>query len=338
MLIDWVTARVPLTLLSPAAREAVNIIGDRVVCYCPRTGDVKYETSKWQSVRSDSHQISVRVGTDLWIQGSPARCIGNGCSVFGSGASAAMDLAGCVQRMVDYVSSNVGCDLPPGTSFIVSRVDVTGNICLPSLADVRQALAILRSCEGGRYRTSQQAGDTVYWSHRSKLRSGKAYAKGPHLEYLLKQKTYEGHQFTATELEKANHLLRLELKLGREWFSRNDWKHQTSQTLKAEWESYFMRMIGSAEMTDNSNLKQRVMANAPTEGQGKAAFGCWVMIQQQGWEAAQEFYSRTTWYRNMKVLRKSGLGDADISLGQIVPIRRKVIEAQIVNNWSEIAA
>lgn len=338
MLIDWVTVRVPMQFLSEEAREAARQLGDRVCCYCPKTGQVRYESQRWESVRSDSHQVAIRAGTDLWIQGSPARVIGSGCAVFGSGASAALDLPGCVDRMIAFVSGHLGASLPHWSHWIVSRVDVTGNLELDSLAEVRQALAVLRDCEGGRYRVSQQAGDTVYWSHLSKLRAGKAYAKGPHLLYLMKSPKYEGHRYTPDELAHAARLLRLELKLGREWFARNPWKEASPAQLREEWESYFLRMIGGAEVEADNDLQQRIISAAKTEGQGRAAYGCWVMIQNEGWERAREFFSKPTWYRHLKILRSAGLGDADISAGQVVPLRRRVLEARLVTNWSQLAA
>lgn len=339
MLIDWVTARISLEHLSPEARIAALELGDRVCCYCPKTGLVRYECHRWESVRSDSHQISVRAGTDLWIQGSPARIIGDGCAVFGSGASAALDLIGCVERMANFVAGQLGVTLPPITApWLVSRVDVTGNLALGSLAEVRSSLSVLRNVEGGRYRVSQQAGDTVYWSHLSKLRSGKAYAKGPHLRYLMKSPKYEGHRYSGDIINLADNLLRLELKLGREWFARNPWKSATPAALTAEWNNYFLRMIGGVEVETDSDLQQRVIEAAKTEGQGRAAYGCWMMIQNEGWERARDFFTKTTWYRNLKILRAAGLGDADISAGQIVPLRRRVMEARLITNWSQLAA
>lgn len=337
MLLDWVTARIPLDQLSAEAREAALQLGDRVCCYCPKTGDIRYESARWESVRSDSHQIAVKAGTDFWMQGSPARVIGDGDAVFGAGAAAALDIAGCVDRMRLFVANQIGAVLP-ASGWIVSRVDVTGNLQLGSLAEVRQALAILRGVEGGRYRVSQQAGDTVYWSHLSKLRSGKAYAKGPHLSYLMKSPKYNGRVYQSDEIAKADRLLRLELKLGREWFARNPWNDVTADRLRHEWSDYFERMIGGSEMDADCDLQQRVIAAAPSEGQGRAAYGCWVMIQREGWERAREFYSKPTWYRHLKILRAAGLRDADISVGQVVPLRRRIIEARAVSSWSDLAA
>lgn len=337
MLIDWITARVPLNDLSDDAREACRNFGDRVQRFCPKTGTVRWEQSAWDSIRSDSHQLSMRVGLDLWIQGSPARVMGDGCAVFGSGASAALDLGGCVERMAALAASVLECSLPRAEAWKVSRVDVTGNMRLGSLAEVRDALRVLRDCEGGRYRVSQQAGDTVYWSHRSKHRSGKAYAKGPHLHHVMKQSTYTGRRYTSQELLDAEQLLRLELKLGREFFDRHDWKLLTPVQLREQWEDYFGRMIGDANMTSDDDVKQRIISAATSEGRGRAAYGCWLVIQSEGWERARESFAIRTWYRHLNVLRAAGLGDADIAAGRVVQLRRRVMDAQLVTSWAQLA-
>ena len=355
MLIDWLTARVSLDHLTPEGREAALLLGDRISRFCPRTGEIRYESSAWDSIRSDTHQITLRVtGSEFWIQGSPARVTGDGCAVFGSGASARLSLGGCLDAMRLFVQQQTGVALPPDlTLWHVSRVDVTGNLFLSSLSEVHDSLRILRDCEGGRYRVSQQAGDTVYWSHKSKLIIGKAYAKGPHLLYMLKQKTYTGRPYSLEEIELANCLLRLELKLGREFFQRHDWRTLTPENLIAEWRRYFERMIGGCEVMNDAKLHERIVSAALTvqikkdkdgapvyasQAMGRAALGCWVMIQQNGWERARNFYTKTTWYRHLKILRAAGLGDADISAGQVVAIRRKVFEARLIQSWAELKA
>ncbi len=329
---------------------------DRVMRYSPSTGEVQWETMAWDSIRSDSHQLAFRVGSDaLHIQGSPGRCIGSGDTVFGEGAAAALDLVGCVQRMAQFISAQIGHPLPMELSaWEVTRIDVTANLLLDSLEDVRVALSILRNCEGGRYRVSQQAGDTVYWSHRSRIRSGKAYAKGPHIVYQMKQKTYTGRRYSAEEIRLINRLLRLELRLGAQFMRERapKWHTIAPEWLRNQWRDYFERMIGGAEMKTETDVREKIWEAAEImrvkmnrsrkrliqscEGIAKAAYGCWLMIQSQGWEKAREAYSKTTWYRHLQVLRLAGLGDADISAGKVVQIRRKVIEARMVNSFEEL--
>ncbi len=341
MLIDWLTARLPFEHFTTEQQAGLRNLTDRIVRYCPQSGEIRYESQAWDSVRSDSHQVVFRVGTDaFWIQGSPARATADGCTVFGSGPSRALDLAGSLARMVTFVFDVLGDRFRPVADihhWLVSRVDITGSLALGSLVEVRDALRILRNLEGGRYRVSSQQGDTVYWSLKSRLRKGKAYAKGPHLIHLLKNPDYTGRRYTADELSIAEKLLRLELTLGREYFRRaKPWHQLTADDLTAEWRDYFDRMIGGAEVTNDRTLLDRVMAAAPTAGQGKSAFGLWTLIKAEGWERAKEFTSKTTWYRHLQILRNAGLSDADFSAGRVVEFRRKIFEAQAVHSWEDL--
>ncbi|MDD2661357.1 MAG: phage/plasmid replication protein, II/X family [Methylococcales bacterium] len=367
MLIDWVTGYLSFEHLPQQAAADLRLLTDRVVRFKPqthadydefvhqKTGEqitkdgyfllgldtVIYETACWESVRSDSHQIAFRVGSDaIWIQGSPARVCGSGDAVFGEGASAALDLPSCLKRMAVFVSGVVGITLSLNPEhWHVSRIDVTGSLMLEDLASVRIALRTLRECEGGRYRVSQQAGDTVYWSHKSRLRAGKAYAKGPHIDYQLKKKDYSGRQYSDSERSMINRLLRLELRLGAQWIRERagkKWFELTPNDLKKEWKDYFQRMIGDADMKTNDDVKTRIFAAAKTEGQAKAAHCCFLIIQSEGWEKAKEDFPKNTWYRHLRILRAAGLGDADISAGKVVQLRRKVLECQVVHSWNDL--
>lgn len=342
MLIDWVTARLDLNTMNQDTVRYLQSQSERIMRYCGKTGDMIFDTSAWSSIRSDSHQISVRVThSHLHIMGSPARVIGDGCAVFGAGSSRDLNVTGCLRHMARFVSKQLGVVLPLSKEkWTITRLDITENLLLGSGDEVRDALRILRNCEGGRYRVSQQAGDSVYWSMKSTLRSGKAYHKGPHLRYLGKNKNYTGRQYQAHEIEAADRLLRLELKLARHFFQRHpkNWWELTGNDLRNEWETYFTRMIGGAEMTNDNCVRKKVIEAAPTEGQGRAAYGTWLLIKAEGWERARSNVSERSWYRHLKILRSAGLADADISAGQVVPLRRRVLQARPVTSWHELLA
>jgi II/X family phage/plasmid replication protein len=199
VLLDWVTALVAREHIPAHVWPILDAWNHRIRRFDPATGAILWESAAWDSVRSDSHQVVSRwTGSGLWIQGSPARAIGNGCSVFGSGAAAALDLPGCLAAMVGVVDCELLADSDfklsslPYTAWEVKRVDVTGNLLLPNLEAVRRALSIVRGVEGGRYRVSNTAGDTVYFNSTSTLWSAKFYAKGPHLSHLAKKKVTTG--------------------------------------------------------------------------------------------------------------------------------------------------
>ncbi len=354
-MLDWLSLKISADVVPVDFLRQYATTQDRII-RISGDGEKQWETIAWESVRSDSHQIALQVtGNYIRIQGSPARVIADGDNVFSSGASAAMDIVGCFERMVTFVTQHTQIPLPLEPSlWSLTRLDVTFNLHLGSLPEVRQALSILRDCEGGRYRVSQQAGDTVYWSHRSRLRSGKAYAKGAELmqktlslknkrRFETMQRTYE-----LEEMSLAAGLLRLELKLGAQFWRRyaeenQYWYEATPAFLKEQWESYFHRMIGGADMPQNQNIYELLLNvvekdknGKPKETQAKAAYSLWLMIQAQGWQAARDYTTKTTWYRNLKILHAAGLSDADVSLGKVVPIRREILKAVPVQSWAEL--
>ena len=109
MLIDWITARLESDHLNPEVWAGLRFLQDRVQRFCPKTGEVRWETCPWDSVRSDSHSLAIKVGGDaLWLQGSPARVCGSGDAVFGEGPSASLDLPGCLSAMVAFASTHLG--------------------------------------------------------------------------------------------------------------------------------------------------------------------------------------------------------------------------------------
>ncbi len=352
MLIDWMTLKCSTDLLDAATLQAYQSTQDRLLKIAG-DGTVVWESCAWESVRSDSHQVAFQVTNNhIRIQGSPARLVGDGDNVFSSGAPAALDLVGCFQRFVMFVAEHVKLSLPLNPScWSVTRVDVTSNLFLDSLPAVRQALSILSGCEGGRYRVSNKSGSSVYWSSSSRLRKGKAYAKGPELEHKMRMvsKSRLEHPirfYSPDELLMAEGLLRLELTLGAQFWRERvglPWHEVTPEFLKAEWESYFLRMIGGADMTQTENIYERLLKvvplndnGQPKEGQAKAAYSLWSLITSQGWEKTHSMTSKATWYRNLKLLRAAGLSDADLSAGKIVQFRQKILEAKPVHSWSEL--
>jgi hypothetical protein len=318
--------------------------GDRIMRYCPASGAIVWESAAWDSVRSDSHQLALKASAgSLFVQGSPARVMGDGDTVFGS-AVGGRDICRCAETMIAFASRLLHVSPVPSLRlWACSRADVTQNFLIEGLgaAGVRVALSELRSIEGGRYRVSQQAGDTVYWSHLSRHRAGKAYAKGPHLRYLMKKDTYTGRLYDDSELSLADLLLRLELRLGSKFFFNLreqgiPWYNLTWSDLQAQHDEYFERMLG-VEGVEGVGMQfvEQCVRVAPSEGQGKAAARTWSVIQSMGWQAARDSMPLRTWYRHLKILKAAGLGDADISAGRVVSLRRPLLIRPVVS-WSDL--
>ena len=337
MLIDWITLRLKRDDAPHwAGWRRLETWGDRIARFCPSTGEVRWTTDAWDSIRSDSHQVAMRcTGSTLWIQGSPARCMGLGDAVFGSDGATSLFL--CARAMVAFVGRMIHVDpMPEIRLFRLNRVDVTINYMMSNLASVRVALGELRGVEGGRYRVSQVAGDTVYWSHLSSLRAGKAYAKGPHLRYLAKQG--KGKNYDEDDLVLSDKLLRMELRLGRLFWRRMTipWWSVPWSLLRAEHEQFFGRMLGDdgVECRD-MGFVDRICEVAPTVGQGRAAARTWALIQSIGWQATKDSMPERSFYRHLSILKAAGLGDADLSAGRVVSLRRKLVPV-VVHSWDEL--
>ncbi|MCP5004547.1 MAG: hypothetical protein GY941_11510 [Planctomycetes bacterium] len=339
MLIDWLTCKLDERHLSAETILKLRNQGDRIIRICIATGEQIYETQAWDSIRSDSHAISVRMGSDcFWVQGSPARVIESGCAVFGSGSSAKLDIGGCAAAMLQHVAKVITIDLPEVNYWKITRIDVTDNIAFKNEHDVQEALDILNRTDGGRYKVSNKAGNSIYWSSKSRIRKGKAYAKGEHLAYLMRKKGYTGIRYTDEKIELARRILRLELTIGSQYLRENvnHWSELTSEELARLHDDYFGRMIGDIEMTDNKTLEDKLIEVCPTKRQALAAFDFFSFIKANGLRAAKRRFSSRTFYRHQNHLKKAGLGDADISTGEIVALKRRVLDMQSVNSWEDI--
>lgn len=371
MLLDWITARVSDQDLGADVFLLLRSLGDRIMRFNPTTRAVVWETCAWDSVRSDTHGVTFRVGSDaLWIQGSPARVEGDGCNVFGGVAAQSLDPRQCIAAMLRFLfpqlarmcfraipgtpphwcalRSRVDLDrlaathalcrygLPDPRQWKVTRVDVTQNYALKGLAEVRVALTTLRNLEGGRYRVSQQQGDTIYFSHSSKMASGKVYAKGPHLEYLNRRNKGASKLYTPDEIADASKLLRFELKLGCEFFRHHP--NFTPDLLRARFQTFFERMLGASAVTTDNSVLDRLMSLPDVKpGQAKAAFATWNMICSQGWQWVAEYLPRATYYRHAKLLRLAGLSDLDLSTGKVSQLRRGPLELVPVTSWDQLS-
>lgn len=350
MLIDWLTLKLTRESCPDwGGWKQLERWGDRVLRVCARTGAIVWETTAWDSVRSDSHQLAVVASAhSLRIQGSPARVMGDGDTVFGVGV-AGRDVYACAAAMIGFIGRRLClATIPHVRLWSCSRMDVTANYALPRVSDVRVALTELRNIEGGRYRVSQTAGDTVYWSHLSAHRAGKAYAKGAHLRYLLQQHTYAGRRYSDSELTLADKLLREELRLGRKYFLELRKLKVAWYSLKwphwfGEFENYFGRMLGTVEVVDMASILDRLLqlpnpkepGQFLSEGRAKAVYRTWMSISTIGWQATRELMPPRTWYDHLGFLRQIGLGDADISAGRVISLRRPLVLTP-VTSWEEL--
>jgi hypothetical protein len=308
---------------------------DRIQRYNAASGAVVWEMSCWDSVRSDSHAISFRFGSDdLWIQGSPAKAEDDGCNVFGGPVCQSLDAYAALQLMINSLSDIWMQMLPAANLWKISRLDITENYDLGNLPNVRIALNELRGVNGGRYRITAKAGDTNYWNSKSTIVSGKAYAKGPEIE---NQRKKGKHDYSDDQITLAGRLLRLELSLKRHYFRDNP--GFTPDALRERHDQFFSSMVGKPMPQTEYAVRDLLLALPDiTPGQAKAVFSTWCMLNAQGWEFCREHLPARTYYRHTKLLKAIGLGQADISHGKIVTLRRDPLVLRPVLSWDMLAA
>lgn len=280
-------------------------------------GELEWRVWARESIRSDSHQLTLHVGERLELYGSPARSAGLPHNVFGSG-----DLAECARSHLDLASSVLGCSLP-SVGWHVSRVDVTSNYDLGSAAGVRQALAVLRHASGGRY-ILRDAAESVYWGKRGAGgRSGKAYAKGPH---MAREVSAGRAVLSFDELGLCDRLLRLELTLGRVALRRlgifDPFGSVDGSLFDAEHERFFSALVGGCEVVSMDSLADRVLVVAGSRGSAHAALATLARVRVEGVEVVRASMPSRTWHRHKKVLFGAGLSWADLASGRVVELRR----------------
>lgn len=334
-MIDWLTLKVDAMDLPVATVETLRSRSGRVIRLSPE-GAIEWEIVARESIRSDSHQVMVAMGGELSISGSPARVM-QASNVFGSG-----DPIECARAMLAFVRRTCQVQLPDFQSWRVTRMDVTCNYDMGGLPQVREALMCLRHAEGGRYQL-RTAAESVYWSVRSQLRSGKAYAKGPHVQYQRKKGQCE---LSESEVKAAERLLRLELSLKSQWWrerAEKKWWEYSEEELEQEHEKYFGPLVGGTEVIEMGSVRQKVieaaLALGSTEGQARAAYLYWLTIQQVGFETARAETNKRTHYRHVKLLRAAGLSFSDFQARRVVALRRRpLVLAQPVRSWHELRA
>ena len=333
MLIDWMTLSTDASLLDPCTVMKLTGKQDRIMRISP-DGEIKWVMPCRTNIRSDSHQVTVRIGSHLDIQGSPARTKGTRDNIFGEA-----DPVNAFLDVVRFLTDVIEVPLPyDPRSWKLTRMDVTGNFDLGSLANVRQALNYLRHVEGGRYQVKTEA-ETVYWSKSSRLRAGKAYAKGSHMRYLVNK----GHvDLTQDQLSLVDRLLRLELRLGAQfWRERTNhrWYQWSSEQLYEQFVEYFGQFIGKVEVVEVDKLLDQLMKVAPTPGMAKAAYRTWSLIRSDGLEKARELTGKSAWYRHKRLLQQCGVSWADFHHRALVPFRRKtIVLSDPIRSWEDLIA
>lgn len=342
MLIDWLTLRHPLNdkIGSYLLEKIDNCLGE-TFCFAP-DGSLKWQKSNLdiEKLRSDAQGLFWSLSYDgdgkqyISIGASPSSLEFGGVNVFGS-----LDIEYGAQILLKHARRALSSILPDYQEWQCRRVDVTCNYDLGNAAQVKQGLSMLLATDAPRRRTnsSRKGGDTVYWNPTSDLRAGKAYHKGAHLRRQVSRGECECPEQL---LDKADNLLRLELKLGARWFRRlgKAWHCLTEAELLQEHQSFFSALIGEGlEVKDMGSLLKELEKVCETPGRALAAHKTFSLIKSMGYTQTKESSPRSTFNLHCKYLRAAGISSAELCAGEIIPFKkRKMILAEPVRWWDEI--
>lgn len=350
LLIDWLTLRVPVSILGPALSQRIEACLGLVVC-TDSEGVVKWEKRQLDidKLRSDSDGLfwgAQSNGRDsfLVIAASPAS-VTQATNVFGS-----LDIRESASVLRRVAMKSLEAYLPEVEFWQCRRIDITGNYALPDARSVKQALRQLLNTDGVRRKASstKRGGDSVYWSPTSDLTKGKAYHKGEQLRVLIRRgKLVEGSSITARQLAAADRLLRLEHTRGARWFRRFEeaggkWLALCEKKLAALFVEFFGPLVGGLEVKDmgTENIKELIVQKAVVSASAaERAFSTYLNIKAYGFETTRLGMKKATWHRHLKMLRQAGFSDAQLCAGNVVPFQAvKVLLAVPVASWSELQA
>ena len=268
-MIDWLTLKICLTMLPDWFVHQLQALSSKLFKVNALSGEVDWETYCWETVRSDTHQVCFKVGSEFCIQGSPAR-IGLPNNVFGSA-----DIRYCANKMIKfaehhfseiYLSESLPENLqihpisrvitfPDIKYWSCTRIDVTRNYLMQSEAEVRQALSYLKQTPESRQRHSYESFG-FYIGKGSTLKRGKIYLKG---QDAKRNKRSGRAEYTDDEIKKSMRLLRAEMTLARHELRRmkdeknfNWYDLDTDYLLKLH-DDYFSDYFSDIEISDMSN-------------------------------------------------------------------------------------
>ena len=274
-------------------------------------------------------------GADKYLNiGASPASLEHGSNLFGS-----FDVQHCKQVLINHARKVLKGVLLFNQDWEIRRLDVTQNYFMQSKHQVKDALHILRSMDGVRQKATVQAGNSVYWGFTSHYISGKAYDKGAQAIELNKKalKLNKPAIYTPQQLIDIQSILRLELKLGRQFFDEHaDETKLTPEFLAQKHEEFFGKFIGSAEVTDMDTLYKKLQESSPSQGRARAAYDTYLRIKQLGYEFTKQSMSDSTFRLHRQYLKAAGLSESDLTSAKIIELRKRKIDLNPVYSWAHL--
>lgn len=329
-MIDWLTLRLPVEHLTSAAHSHLSSQAGRIVG-TTADGELRYCVSTRERLGPSDSGMQWRI-TDRYfeLQGSPA-LVSKKNNVFGE-----RDPLACHRTVCTLAQQALSIRLPTDpTAWQCTRMDITLNYAVSRAVDVERALQFLRHT-GTRRRKVSTDGSTCYWNRASRYTSARAYAKGQHLDKMVRRNTMAA---TPDQQLLARHLLRLELLLRSKFWSRSrrHWHEHTAASLEALHRDYFGAMLEALQTPPVRDV-ERALKDALPRRRAEAIYDSWLYMQCHGTTALRTRLPGATFRRHLAALRAVGLTDADFDLaGQSAPPRTAVRLGRAVHSWDDLA-
>lgn len=354
MLIDWLTLRTPISdiqesdlleLLPYMAKVEVRSALNDELLKSKLVIDIDSVRSDFQgmvwSITSNGKEKFLNIGA------SPA-FLEFGRNIFGS-----LNYQHCKKVLIDYAKRVLPSVLLFSSEWLPRRIDITQNYSMQSHYQVKEALHILRSCDGTRQKATTRS-DSVYWGAGSSYRQGKAYDKYTQSIELnrIASKLNKSALYDQNELDLLRPIIRLEMSLGRQFFDEHlkklvhdektgFKKYQgesfiTEQFLINQHNDFFGQFIGLGEVTDMDELMQKLKDIAPSDGLARSSYDTYLRIKSNGYEFTKASMSKASFFRHTRYLKLAGLTQSDLTSAMIVPLKKRRIDLNPVDTWQQL--
>lgn len=300
MMIDWLTATVPLRHSEPINSGYVASVND--------DGTLQWRVSKRVSIEgSFSGTMTIKSGpgfnngliSTVIISGNPVKFL-QGHNLWGSTdlRELTVDAVSLLAKKRGVVIHHEDMAAIRAGQFDVSRIDLNQMFDMGSIENVHAWLRMAKVHASVQYRgRARSVGDTAYWGQGSSYWSMKAYGKGEEV------KRHPFHNMLPMRLELtkwAMPMLRVEATLRRRELHRNGYRSASSLMAPGVLDKLMAAYMEKLNLPDNYVLPLEALKALPGA----------VRMTYQSWRGGVDVRSvlpRATFYRHRKTLLAQGI-------------------------------
>lgn len=338
-MIDWLTLSLDPLFLPESQRQALYGDSSHIIKLIPK----QYESFKngflavpeWDScerrtLRSDDYQITISLGANFTISGSPAR-VDQTHNIFGSS-----DIVDCALKMISFTSVMLDVDLPIDPRlWACTRIDFNNTLWLSEPSYVRQALQHIIVLTPRQIKNVN--GTTVAFGSRRSNLYLKFYDKSLHLTKQLKQ---EKSRLSIEHQQLSTSLLRVEITLNAKQIkSMSDWFTLNKSDFQNLLDSRVNPLIGSIMINNqNKDIFQILFEYTKSDTKANNLFTQYNHIRTIGLENFKSSVPQSKYYRVKKALFDAGLSYSDLTVeNTVTTIKREPLNlGNVVTSFDDI--